>query len=165
VADIRELLPQVDDLPGGGAGYTIAEEGTRSAQDLANAYADPAAHLQRLNEWGFKQHVYRSFTLAQNASDPKLPYTILTTINEYGSPEQASDAVKWLKSLAMAQGASEATAPTIADEVVAITQPTSNGEPTASIYARRGATVYVYFAQGGDPLPAISSIAERVFAR
>jgi hypothetical protein len=165
VADVRDLLPQVADLPGDGSGYTIAEEGTRSAQDLANAYADPAAHLQRLNEWGFKQHVYRSFSLAASANDPKLPYTILTTINEYGSPEQASDAVKWLKSLATAQGASEATAPTVGDEVVAITQPTSNGEPTASIYVRRDSIVYVYFAQGGDPLPAVSSTAERVFAR
>jgi hypothetical protein len=165
VADIRELLPQLTELPGNGEGYTIAEEGTRSAQELANAYADSTAHLQRLNEWGFKQHVYRSFSRSDAVENQQLPYSILTTINVYGSPDQASAAVKWLKSLATAQGASEATAPAVGDEAVAVTQSTSSGVPTASVYIRQAATVYVYFAEGGDPLPAMSTIAQNVFTR
>lgn len=163
IADLQTRLPALGDLPGGGAGYIIVEEGSRSAQELANAYSDPAAHLQRLNTWGFRRHVFRAF--ARDDESGGLPPTILTTINEYGSPEQATDALTWLTRLATTQGATEAEPPTIGDEAVAVTQPTSGGTPTASIYVRDGALVYVYFAQGGDPLPAVSSIAKAVFAR
>jgi len=163
VADLQSLLPPLDTLPGGGAGYIVAEEGARSAQELANAYSDPAAHLQRLNTWGFKRHVFRAF--ARDGEEGDLPSTILATINEYGSPEQASDAVAWLERLATTQGATEADAPDLGDEAVAVTLPTAGGSPTASIYVRDGAIVYVFFAQGGDPLPAISSIAATVLRR
>lgn len=163
IEDLSSRLPMLTDLPGDGAGYIIAEEGTRTAQDLANAYSDPAAHLQRLNTWGFKRHVFRAFVRDDEAGG--LPSTILTTINEYGSPEQASDAVVWLKRLATTQGASEADVPTLGDETVAVTQPTTGGSPTASLYVRDGASVYVYFAQGGDPLPAVIDIASTVLAR
>lgn len=163
VEDLATRLPAVADLPGGGAGYIIAEEGTRTAQDLANAYSDPAAHLQRLNTWGFKRHVFRAFARDDEAGG--LPLTVLATINEYGSPEQASDAVLWLKRLATTQGATESDPPALGDEAVAVTQPTAGGTPTASIYVRDGALVYVYFAQGGDPLPAIRTLAETVLRR
>lgn len=163
VADLQSRLPALADLPAGGAGYIIGEEGTRSAQELANAYSDPAAHLQRLNTWGFKRHVFRAF--ARDDESGNLPSTILATINEYGSPDQAADALAWLRRLATTQGATEADAPKLGDEAVAVTQPTAGGSPTASIYVRDGALVFVYFAQGGDPLPAISSIASTVISR
>ncbi|HAX25759.1 MAG TPA: hypothetical protein DCX80_12085 [Chloroflexi bacterium] len=163
VVELQSRLPALADLPDGGAGYIIAEEGTRSAQELANAYSDPAAHLQRLNTWGFKRHVYRAF--ARGDESGTAPTTILTTINEYGSPEQASDAVTWLKRLATTQGATESEPPKLGDEAVALTQPTAGGTPTASIYVREGAMVFVYFAQGGDPLPTITSIATAVLTR
>lgn len=162
VAELQSLLPTLVDLPGGGAGYIIAEEGSRSAQELAT-YSDPAAHLQRLNSWGFKRHVFRAFARDDEAGG--LPLTILATINEYGSPDQATDALTWLQRLATTQGATEAEPPKLGDEAVAVTQPTASGVPTASIYVRVGATVFVYFAQGGDPLPAVSSIASTVLSR
>lgn len=163
IAELQSRLPALTDLPNGGEGYSIAEEGTRSAQELANAYADPAAHLQRLNTWGFKRHVFRAFVRGDEADGR--PSTILATINEYGSPDQASDALLWLNRLATTQGATEAEPPALGDEAVAVTQPTSGGVPTASIYIRDGAYVYVYFAQGGDPLPAISTIATTALSR
>lgn len=163
IVELQSRLPALADLPSGGEGYTIAEEGTRSAQELANAYSDPAAHLQRLNTWGFKRHVFRAFVRGDEADGR--PSTILTTINEYGSPDQASDALLWLNRLATTQGATEAEPPALGDEAVAVTQPTAGGVPTASIYVRDGAYVYVYFAQGGDPLPAISSIAATALSR
>jgi hypothetical protein len=148
-----------------GEGYTIAEEGSRTAQELANAYSDQAAHLRRLEEWGFKQHLYRAFSRSSaGASDP-LPYSILSTINEYGSDEQAEAALQWLRQLGAATGAADAEAPTLGDNAVALTVPTSDGVQTASIYVRDGPVLFVYFAEGGDPLPAISHVATTVFGR
>lgn len=159
----REALPTLADLPG--EGYSIAQEGSRTAQDLANAYEDNTAHLKRLNEWGFKQHVYREFARDPSGPDDPLPPVILATVNEYGSPEQADAAIQWLNRLGTTQGATEVEPPRIGDNVVAITIPTADGEPTASIYVREESFVYVYFAQGGDPLGAVRGIAQKVFDR
>jgi len=145
-----------------GQGYTIAEEGTRTAEELANAYADAPAHLRRLDEWGFRQHLFRSFTRTGSEND-QLPPVILTTINEYGSDEQAEAALQWLRQLGTATGATDAEAPQLGDNVVALTVPTSTGVPTASIYVREGAVLFVYYAEGGNPLPVVDDIATKVF--
>lgn len=159
---LSDRLPLLDDMPG--QGYTITEEGTHTAEELAEAYSDAAAHLRRLEEWGFKRHLYRAFTHDSADNDPLPPY-ILTTINEYGSDEQAESALQWLSQLGTATGATPAEPPKIGDNAVAQTVPTSSGVPTASIYVRDGAVLFVYFAQGGDPLPAVDSIATKVFSR
>ena len=148
-----------------GEGFIIAEEGSRTAQDLANAYADPAAHLQRLNEWGFRRHVYRAFSRDATGETDALPTTILTTVNEYGSPEQAEEAIDWLARLARTQGATEAEGVGFGDRVEAFTVATASGYPTASIYIRLGASILVYYAEGGDPLPAVVQIATAVSRR
>jgi hypothetical protein len=146
-------------------GYELQEEGTRSAQDLANAYAEPGAHLQRLQDWGFEEHAFRAFVRPGAAEGETEPDYVLVTINEYGSAELADNALLWLFRLGTSQGATEAEAPEIGDSRAAITVPTAGGEPTASIYVRREQFVYVFFAQGGDPLPMIRGLAERVFSR
>jgi hypothetical protein len=161
LADLSSELPATAELPA--EGYIIAEEGNRSAQELANAYSDPSAHLNRLNDWGFKRHVYRAFSGPSAAENE--PYAVLTTVNEYGSAEQATDALEWLRRLATTQGAEEVDPPRVGDGAVSLTLPTAGGIPTASIYVRRDAIIYVYFAEGGDPLPFIEAIAESVFAR
>jgi hypothetical protein len=159
----RDRLPLLSELPG--EGYTITEEGTRTAQELANAYADPAAHLRRLDEWGFKRHAYRAFVRTPSGPDDPLPPSILATINEYGSDEQAENALQWLLRLAMSQGATEVEPPRIGDNAVAITLPTADNVPTASLYVRQGPYIYVYFAEGGDPGGAVAGIGTRVFGR
>jgi hypothetical protein len=155
-------LPTVEELP---AIYEIAAEGSRTAQELANAYADKSAHLQRLDEWGFKNHVYREFQRPSAGPDDPLPNYLLATINEYGSPEQADAALEWLTSTDRALGAQEPAAPEIGDNRAATTVPTSTGIPTAKIYVRKGALLYVYYAEGGQPLDAIAQVATTVFQR
>ncbi len=159
---LPDRLPLLAEMPA--QGYTIAEEGTRTAEELANAYADRAAHLRRLEEWGFQQHLFRAFMRTTSDND-QLPYSILTTINEYGSDEQAEAALQWLRQLGTATGATAAEAPRVGDNAVALTVPTSDGVPTASIYVREGPILFVYFAEGGDPLPVISEITATVFDR
>lgn len=162
VVALPERLPLLNEMPG--QGYTIAEEGTRTAQELAEAYSDAPAHLRRLEEWGFKQHLFRAFSRS-DSNDGRLPPNILATINEYGSDEQAEAALQWLRQLGTATGATPADAPAVGDNAVALTVPTSDGVPTASIYVREGPVLFVYFAEGGDPLPAVDGIATKVFGR
>jgi hypothetical protein len=163
IEDLRTELPQLAELPG--QGFIIAEEGTRTAEELAAAYADPAAHLRRLEEWGFERHAFRAFSRESSGADDPLPPSILATINEYGSPEQAEQALQWLLRLATSQGATEVEPPRVGENAVAVALPTSSGVPTASIYVRQGAFVFIYFAQGGDPLAAVKGIAQKVFDR
>ena len=159
---LPDRLPRLADMPA--QGYTIAEEGTRTAEELANAYADAPAHLRRLEEWGFKQHLFRAFARPSSENN-QLPPVILSTINEYGSDEQAEAALQWLRQLGTATGATAADAPRVGDAAVALTVPTSDGVPTASVYVRDGPVLFVYFAEGGDPLPVVSDIATKVFGR
>lgn len=160
-SDLKTELPELADISA--EGYIIAEEGTRTAQELANFYSDPSAHLDRLNDWGFKRHAFRAFSGPGDSLE--LPYDVLATINEYGSPAQAAEALQWLLRLATTTGATEVDPPRVGDSAVALTVPTSGGEPTASIYVQSAALVYVYFAQGGMPLDFIEAVTERVFAR
>lgn len=157
-----DSLPRLDELSDGG--YIVADQGERSTEQLAQAYADPTAHLLRLEEWGFRQHVYREFTRQAADADP-LPTYVLATVNVYGSPEQADLAFQWLEDFQINQGARTADAPELGDATVAITVATSQGIPTASVYVRYGSSMYIYYAEGGDPLPQVISIAERVFGR
>ena len=160
---LKDALPKLAEMPSDG--YIIAAEGTRTAQELANAYADNSAHLQRLTDWGFKAHVYREFTRDVSGPDDPLPFDILCTVNVYGSPEQAQLAIDFLKKLDLSQGKQVAAAPALGDVAIALTVPTATGVPTASIYVRKGDSVYVYFAQGGKPLDSIAAIAQKVFGR
>lgn len=155
-------LPRLEELSEGG--YVVADQGERSDQQLAQAYSDPTAHLLRLEEWGFRQHVYREFT-RQAAEDDPLPAYVLGTVNVYGSPEQADLAFQWLEDLQINQGARTAAAPELGDAAVAITVATQQGIPTASAYVRFGSSTYIYYAEGGDPLPEVIAVAERVFER
>ncbi len=155
-------LPRPDELSE--AGYIVADEGERSQEQLAGAYDDQTAHLLRLEEWGFRQHVYREFTRQASDANQRPPY-VLATVNVYGSPAQANDAFKWLEDLQLNQGAKNAAAPEIGDAAVAITVATQEGIPTASVYVLYGSSTFVYYAQGGDPLPEVIAVAERVFER
>jgi len=146
-------------------GYEIQEEGDRSAVELAEALTDSGAHLQRLQDWGFVQHVYRGFVRPGGAEGDPEPDYILVTVNEYGSAESAEEALLWLFRSGTTQGATEAEAPDVGDSSLAITVATSDGMPTASVYVQSEQFFYIFFAQGGDPLPMATGIAERVFAR
>lgn len=155
-------LPRLEELSEGG--YIVADQGERSDEQLAQAYSDPTAHLLRLDEWGFRQHVYREFTRQAAENDP-LPSYVLATINVYGSPEQADLAFQWLEDLQINQGARTAAAPELGDAAVAVTVATAQGIPTASVYVRYGSSTYIYYAEGGDPLPRMIALAEQVFGR
>lgn len=157
-----DSLPLLEELSE--SGYVVADQGERSDEQLARAYADPTAHLLRLEEWGFRQHVYREFT-RQAADDDPVPSYVLGTVNVYGSPEQADAAFQWLEDLQINQGARAATALELGDATVAITLATAQGVPTASVYVLFGSSTYIYYAEGGDPLPTVTAIAEQVFER
>ncbi len=158
---VVDRLPTLEQLPD--PQFVIATTGSRTAQELANAYADPVAHLRRLDEWGFVQHVYREFSSTAEAPD-SAPDLVLTTINVYGSPEQAQAALEWLNRFQTSIGAAEAAAPERGDAGVALTVNTADGVPTASIYVRVGETVHAFYVEGGDALAFASAVVESAIA-
>lgn len=158
-----EALPRLEELPEGG--YIVANQGDRTADQLAQAYTDSAAHLTRLEDWGFQQHVFREFTRNETGPDDTRPTYVLATVNVYGSPEQADMALQWLEDFQVNQGATTVEPPQVGDAAVAITVTTSQGEATASVYVRLESRIYIYYAQENEPLPEVVSLAERVLER
>jgi hypothetical protein len=146
-------------------GFTVANQGTRTQLELANAYADASAHLDRLNQWEFKEHHFREFAHTRSGPEDPAPAYMLATINEYGSPELADEALAWLRSYNLSQGHIEAEPPEIGDNAIASTVPRADGQPTAFLAVREGNRIYIYYAEEGDPLAFVSQTAETVFAR
>lgn len=158
------MLLIADELPS--EGFVIASEGTRTAIELANGYADPSAHLDRLNQWGFTKHYFRQFRHEATGEDDPLPTFVLTTGNVYGSPEQAAAALTWLQQQNQQLGHEFVDPPPeLGDAASASTVPTVDGIPTAIEFVQVGNRLYAFFAQGGDPLPFIQQMAEKTITR
>ncbi len=155
---LEASMPSVDQLPD--PGYFLANQGSLSALDLANSYSEPSAHLERLNEWGFKEHLFREFSRESSGAADPLPTYILTTVNEYGSSEQAGEAMDWLRSLNGSQGHEFVDPPPeLGDLAMASTVSTAEGVPSAIVFVQLGSRVYAYFAQGGDALTLVLDLA------
>lgn len=155
---LGESLPGVEDLPG--EGFFLANQGSLTALDLANSYQDASAHLERLDEWGFTEHVFREFSRESTGPDDPLPGYVLTTVNEYGSGDQAADALDWLRSLNASQGQVFVDPdPELGDGAFASSVETADGSSTAIVYVQIGARVYAYFAQGGEPLEFVLELS------
>lgn len=158
-----DALPMLEELTE--AGFIVADDGERSADQLAQSYVDPQAHLDRLESWGFSQHVFREFSRQSAGDDDPVPTYVLATINVYGSPEQVADAMQWLESSRTNQGGSVVERPELGDGAVALTQPTVEGDIAGWVFFGYGDRVYIYYTQGADPLPEALSLAQRVWER
>lgn len=154
---LGESLPRSEDLPG--EGYFLANQGSRSALELANSYSDPSAHLERLNDWGFQEHLFREY--GREGEDPALPFYVLTTVNEYGDKDLASEALEWLRALNASLGQTFVEPdPDLADGAFASSVQTAEGSQTAIVYVQMGPRIYAYFAQGGTPLDFVMELAQ-----
>lgn len=161
---LADSLPTADQLPFGG--YFLANQGTRSALDLANSYADSSAHLERLNNWGFKEHQFREFSRESTGSDDPAPFFVLTTVNEYGDDDLAGDVLDWLRALNGSQGHTFVDPdPEIGEQAFASSVQTADGSPSSIAFVQIGPRVYAYFAQGGEPLEFVLELAESNTAR
>ncbi len=157
---LEASLPQTDQLSD--PGFFLANQGSLSALDLANSYNDSSAHLERLDEWGFKEHLFREFGRDSAGDADPVPLYLLTTVNEYGSPEQALDAMDWLRALNSSQGHEFVDpAPEIGDLTIASGVETADGTPSAIVFVQMGPRIYAYFAQSGDPLAFVLALAEQ----
>ncbi len=153
---LAESLPRAEDLPG--EGYFLANQGSRSALELANSYSDPSAHLERLNNWGFKEHLFREY--GREVDGGPLPFYVLTTVNEYGDPELAGEALAWLRTLNASLGQTFVEPdPELADAAFASSVLTAEGSETAIVYVQMGPRIYAYFSQGGVPLDFVLELA------
>lgn len=158
-----DALPMLEELSD--AGFIVADDGERSADQLAQSYIDPQAHLDRLEAWGFTRHVFREFSRQAVGEDDPIPTYVLATINVYGSPEQVADAMQWLESSRTNQGGSIIERPELGDSAVALTQPTVEGDIAGWVFFGYEDRVYIYYTQGLDPLPEALALAHRVWER
>lgn len=158
-----ESLPTVEELPGDG--FVLANQGSRTALELANAYSDSSAHLERLTTWGFTEHHFREFSRETAGPEDPVPNYVLATVNVYGSPELADEAIAWFAEFNRMQGHQEVNPPPVGENAIASEVPTADGTPTAITFIRLGPRVYVYFASGGHPMSLLTQMAQNTFAR
>jgi hypothetical protein len=158
-----ESLPTLEEVPG--EGFVLANQGSQTALELANAYTDSAAHLERLTSWGFAEHHFREFGREAAGPEDPVPNYVLTTVNVYGSPELADEAIAWFDEFNRLRGYQDVNPPAVGDNSIASTVPTADGTPTAITFIRLGSRVYVYFASGGHPMPLLTEMAQNTFAR
>ena len=148
---LEDSLPVAEELPG--SGFFLANQGSRSALELAQSYADSSEHLVRLDSWGFKEHIFREFGRDDTSDGSELPGFVLTTVNEYGSADQAKDALDWLRSWNGSLGHVFVNPdPDLGAAAFASSVLTADGVTTAITYVQIGPRIYAYFAQGGDAL-------------
>lgn len=161
--DLEEALPTADDFPN--EGFALANQGFLSDLDLANAYSESSEHLERLDDWGFEEHYFREFN-GEGSDDESVPSYVLTTGNVYGSPEQAEEAMDWLRRLNSNQGHEFVDpAPDLGDYSIASTVDTADGTPTAIIFVQVRERVYAVFASAGNPLEFVMTVAEKMMER
>lgn len=93
-SNLLDQLPVLDDLPNG---FAVTSEKPDSAADIAASYPDPNAHLDRLQQWGFKQAAERYFEIPSPGLNDSMSKMILyySAVSEFGSPEQARQAIEF----------------------------------------------------------------------
>lgn len=158
-----ETLPSLEELPGDG--FVLANQGSRTALELANAYSDSSAHLERLTTWGFAEHHFREFSRESTGPEDPVPNYVLATVNVYGTPELANEAIEWFDEFNRLQGHQVVDPPPVGENAIASEVPTADGTPTAITFIRLGPRVYVYFASGGHPMSLLTQMAQNTFAR
>lgn len=93
-SNLLDKLPMLEELPNG---FAVTSDKTDSAADIAASYPDPNAHLDRLQQWGFKQGAERDFEIPSPGLNDSMSKMILfnSAVSEFGSPEQARQAIEF----------------------------------------------------------------------
>ena len=142
---LTTMLPAVSEVP---AGLMRTAEGSRSAEEIAATFPDPADAAQRFPRWGWQESVYRDF------ASPDGTTSVSVSLHRFADPQSAADAVPYLaEARAGALGLDPIPVADIGDQVAAVAGEVAGGQEV-SLYVQQGAVVarVTVVTAAGEPL-------------
>jgi type II secretory pathway pseudopilin PulG len=162
-APIKEMLPTLEDIPDG---FEQSDDGKLSKTDVAESFTNSDDAAQKLDEWEWKDNVYRIFELSADREHAPEDVTYLyVSIHRFGSAEAAGAALPYFagevqnaRNLAPID-----TDKQLGDQMIAVAGGAA-GSNEVGLYIRDGARVIrvTAFSESGDALDDALALAEKV---
>lgn len=166
MSDLVLLFPNFAQVP---AGMVLAEEGSRSAPEIAATFRDPMDAAQVLATWGWTFNAYRTYVAGPGAG-PETPARLEVSLHQFASNtgaayalpyfahgravllDQQEGPVAFLRPCeAAVTGAREATRYLrVGDLLVRVTAAMSNAAPANAYYLALGSATDVAYAVLGN---------------
>ena len=164
-----QSAPLIDLLPGypeGGSLLSVADDGTRTLDEHAASFADPAEAAQLLPEWGWQGNAYRLFEAPESSPGAVRPY-LYVSVTRFRDADGAAAALPYvIRDLAAEIGHREIpTDAAVGDEVRQFVAPMDGGTDL-TLYVRDGALVMriSVLLTEGDPIADPATVAEGIIA-
>lgn len=90
--DLSLLVPTADMVS---PEMEMVSNGPETAEDVADTYAEPEAHLERLAEWGFRQGYHRQFRLPDALLVHDTVVVVVGLVSEFETPDGARAFIEW----------------------------------------------------------------------
>jgi type II secretory pathway pseudopilin PulG len=163
---IGEMLPTDNDVPDG---FTQTENGKLTKDDVAGSFSDPADAAAKLDDWQWKENVYRIYEIPADADHAADDVTYLyVSIHRFASSDDASAALPFF-----AQGVESARKlhevdinEQLGDEMIAAAGP-DDGSNEVTLYIRNGNRLIrvTAFAESGDSTDEAVKLAKKVLGK
>jgi hypothetical protein len=134
VASLAAMLPSTSEVP---PGLTLASEGAITAEAIPLTFPEPAEAAERLARWGWQEHAYRSFVVADEP--PRgAPSSVEISLHQFATDSGAASALPYFaEARSEARGLSVVPIePMQPDEAVVVGQRAEANEVT--LYLRLG---------------------------
>lgn len=92
VSDLSPLLPAEEEVPDG---LTLVEEGSRSLQEIADSFPDPADARRKLQQWGRDANVYRNFSGTGDSVTKNGTFWLEVSLHRFSSTQNATSAADY----------------------------------------------------------------------
>ncbi|MGH9173726.1 MAG: hypothetical protein ACRD1H_05195, partial [Vicinamibacterales bacterium] len=169
--DLAQFFPTDEQLP---PEFSIFDDLVITAEEVASDYPDPAAHLQRLEEWGFQGLVARWYQLPESLLVNDRMNIMSVGIYQYGSNEQAIAAVEWgiqdFRECGCFDHLGEPVFTPAWDRILSVSGRTIYGEENFNIsraYLIKNAIVIRVEGRAGevDPTPEVDTFVQSVYGQ
>jgi hypothetical protein len=160
---IKEMLPGPADVP---EGFEQSDDGKLTKEDVAASFSNADEAAQKLDEWEWKDNVYRMFDLAADRDPKPEDVTYLyVSIHRFGSAEAAAAALPYFAGeVQNVRGlAAVDTDKQLGDQMMAVAGGTT-GSNEVGLYIRDGARLIrvTAFSEAGDSMDDALALAEKV---
>jgi hypothetical protein len=93
VIGVAAILPSEEQVPND---LAVIDDGERTLEDVTSGFSDPDEAATMFRGWGWERNVIRAFhTPADATTDPNKIDGIYISIHEFGSPEEAAEALDY----------------------------------------------------------------------
>jgi hypothetical protein len=163
---IGEMLPTDKDVPDG---FTQTDNGKLAKEEVSASFSDPADAATKLDDWQWKENVYRIYEIPADADHAADDVTYLyVSVHRFGSSDDASAALPFFaQEIESARDLHEIDIDQqLGDEMVAAAGP-KDGSNEVTLYIRQGNRLIrvTAFADSGDSTDEAVKLAKKVLAK